>query len=323
MTDWKLSTTPNAAHLEWVERGGYALASPNWASCLSALGARTVFAWSDRQRCGLVIPVFSRFGLIRMAFLGFPITGILLDQIDSGVREALYRHVLYHERLHVLRITSGAQLQLATDSDGARPDVWISNVAEFRPSRTLKNDLAFSERALRNWRIDDTIADGSAWHALYLQVIKRHRGRHVYTLDYFKALSGFARFSETIKGWSLVDDDERIRAFAIFVQHGDDGLYFHSAADDLARKKGASDALLARLLDYARHRRCRRLLLMASPWDQPGLVRFKRKWGDKSGFALTYHRHRGLIGLILKKWFQGALRRDRRFVLAQSARSCD
>lgn len=322
MSDWITSYTPQLAHLHWVERGHYALASQFWATCLSALGARILFAWSASAHCGLAIPIFSRLRLIRLGFLGFPIAGSILDQLAPPYRQQLIRSVLEHEHIHILRITSGAQAQPPPHYDGARPDVWISDVQAFRPSHVLKRDLAFSERALSKWRIDDATTDGAAWHELYRQVINRHQGRQIYSIAYFRALSNAAQSTDLIKGWSLVDDLGIIRAFAVFAQHGEDGIYLHSAADECARKKGASDALLARLVAYARDRQCRRLLLLASPWEQPGLVRFKRKWGDQYGYSVTYHQHRGITGAILKRWFALRLRRDRRLTALESAQGC-
>lgn len=292
---WYIAETPIPELAAWSESRPAWFAASAWADALQALGARCLFAWHRERQRGLVVPVFTRLGFLRLAFLGFPICPLS----EPSEREALSASLLAGGHCQTVRL-SLPMLPKAEDmrSEGERPDVWIENLESWRPSSRLRRDLAYARRHLGDWELVRESLEMTAAARLYAEVIARHRGQAVYNTAYFGRL-GSARHPGLFV-FGLCDGQGQLRAFAILAIHEDTGFYLHAAADEEARRRGAGDLLLEAVVEQSRRSGCLRLDLMASPPRQSGLIAFKRKWGDRLGVCTTQHTSRGLIGRAMQ-----------------------
>ncbi|MFC3813561.1 GNAT family N-acetyltransferase [Lysobacter sp. GCM10012299] len=300
MGAWEVSTTPSAAHEQWAKEGQFLFASRQWAHVLEGLGCTTVFAWHHELECGVVVPVFRR-GPLRVAFLGFPIAGECFDALNAAQFEALQHALAGDLRCDLVR---GVRSQALEPGPGALPEVWIDDLQAWPGSRgkRIAKDLAFAARAGGGRQPVESFADGAVAYALYQQTVLGHGGRLRYTNEYFHRLLALAGQSSLLTAAAMQDGTSRTSAFAVTARHGRVAYYLHGAVEPSARACGDGDVLLARLIENARKGGALSFSLMASPRDQPGLVRYKSKWGDHQGFTNTHDVGRGLLGRPLAYW---------------------
>lgn len=310
--EWTFSARIEPDHAAWAREGGYLLASPEWMHVLSALGAEPLFAWSPGLRTGLAIPVFRRLGL-RIGFVGFPVVSAPCAALGNEALVALSRQLVRASGLDILRMTHGMQRRIEASAIAARPETWIDDLQAWSPEgdKKRRRDLAFARRAAEGSVLTEA-ADPAACHALYADTIRAHSGKLHYTPDYFSRLVALSTSCSRVGVIGAQDDTGHTRAFCALVVDGEVGYYLHGAADQAGKRLGLSDLLLEKLIDRARALGARRLSLMSSPWDQPGLSSFKRKWGDTSGFAATTDiagSVRGAVVGIAVRWLHRADRR--------------
>lgn len=310
--DWLVTEREVASHTAWADRGNYLFASPVWAEVLRSLGATPIYAWSNLGEAGVVIPVFQRLGF-RIGFLGFPVTGEVLDRMTPHELEGFSQRVLREGRLNLIRITRGNQSCSVGAVDSARPDVWIDDLSAWAGgNKRVRRDLTFAKRAASDLEIVDGIIDPDRCFALYVATVNAHGGTAKYSIDYFGRLASLATQVSTIEACSAVDESGLTRAFAVMGRHGGWGYYLHAATDDATKRKGIGDLLLSRLIDQARRMGCGKFSFMASPWGQPGLIKFKQKWGNTNGLTTTIDVGRGFTAVGLKALARWQLRHDRR-----------
>lgn len=305
MSAWQISPTPPPALLAWAGQRPAFFASAAFAAALRALGAECLYAWHPERQSGFLVPIFSRLRWLRVGFLGFPVCP------EATAAATLVEALLAARRCQVVRIVLPMLGEAPPQHDALRPNAWIEALQSWSPSPKLRRDLAYAERRIAGWQLARDRLDGAAAAALYLGVIARHRGRAVYGHGYFDRLAAASGATPGLASFSLEDEEQKMRAFAVLAVHQDTAHYLHAAADEEARRRGAGDLLLRAVIEEARRLGCRRLDLMASPPTQPGLLAFKRKWGDQIGVCATLHASRGLVG------------RAMRFILAWKLRAGD
>lgn len=308
--EWLISEEPCPEHQAWAQFGNYFFASQEWAALMISLGATPLYAWSRQQQAGTLIPVFRRKSL-RIGFLGFPVAGDVLDNLRPSAKRALINAALKAGHLNLIRVTHAHQLDFPSAADSARPDVWIDDLATWRTSARLRRDLSYARRASSQLKVVNGLTDPDSSFALYAEVISNHRGSPKYTAAYFRALATLASTSAVINACSAVDPAGTLQAFAVMARHGNWGYYLHSATGNDAKRTGINDLLLDKLVSEAREAGCTRCSFMASPWQQPGLIRFKQKWGDRTGLAVTTDFGSGLQGLGLHAITRWQGRHDR------------
>jgi len=124
-------------------------------------------------------------------------------------------------------------------------------------------------------------------YKLYAQAIMRHRGRIRYTLPYFRELVRLAASSHQLY-CLLAMHNEKIAAFLVMAIEGDTAYYLHGANDRELSRLCPSDLLLYHAIHEAKELGLSSFNLMASPQNQPSLVRFKEKWGSVTKPQTTY-----------------------------------
>lgn len=306
---WQASTAVHAGSSLWAERNLFA--TPVWARVLTTLDATPVFAWHARRELGIVVPVFRRLGL-RIGFIGFPIAGPDFDAMPWCDLRACATGVASAVRLDMVRITQSLRQHSDTRAVAARSETWIDDLQHWRLAdhKRLRKDLAFACRSAPELEWEDRGFDAKACFDLYAMTVTRHGAQQKYTAAYFAALQVAARESPSLRFFTAVDG-KVVRGFAVVALHGGVAYYLHGAVDTVCRRQGIGDMLLEKLIGYAQRAGAVRFTLMASPWEQTGLLQFKRKWADTSGLSVTYDVGCSLPGrcaVLASRW---QLRHDR------------
>lgn len=308
---WEICAEPSHAQREWVSSGGWLFASEEWAAVLRTLGAEPLFAWHKADGLGMVVPVFKRMGF-KIGFLGFPNAQPWLYGARGESLAAAAREIAAKARLGLVRINVAGAERWDLDGVAARPEHWISDLGNWHSlgSKRRRRDLGFARRT--EALILDELRDAEECHRLYAATVHAHGGRVRYHAEYFRAMAALAETTQRIRFRCAVGAQGEVLGFAILALHGQSACYLHGAASEAGRRQGVSDLLLESIIATAADVGCRRFSLMASPWDQPGLVAFKRKWADTEGLTLTFDFGVGMLGVAAEAASRWAARKERK-----------
>ncbi|RZO85102.1 MAG: GNAT family N-acetyltransferase [Oceanococcus sp.] len=293
----------------WAQSGGYLFATQGWARLLETLGASSGFAWSAKNELGFILPVFSKFSF-RLGFLGFPQLALPCEVgIESVATAVLPRQ--WH--LDLARLNADAQADLLNHPTSARHEVWIDDLPNWRPTgKRLKKDLAFARRkSSTQLRLVSGCPAPIVFHQLYSQTVRRNGGIARYGASYFQAITDLAHDNPLLQVFSVVDTNNLLVGAAVVARHGPRAYYLHGAVNNYAKSLGASDELLFRLIEHAQAWGCQKFSLMASPWDQTGLHRYKLKWGKTQALTKTWDIPLSSCGQALAMWTRLRGRHDR------------
>lgn len=304
-TGWHISLDAHPDHMIWAEHGGRLFAMEAWAQVLRALGAEPVFAWHPLRGLGAVVPVFRRFGL-RVGFLGFPVAGEDFDTVDGGDLMRCAAGIALAARLDYVRTTQSLRKRTDVQAIAGRPEVWIENLKNWRLAdhKRLRKDLSFARRSAPTLELVQSGFDPNACFQLYASTVVRRGGQQRYGSEYFEALQSLATESSLLGFFASVEAGV-VRGFAVVAMHGGLAYYLHGAVDEAGRRQGVSDMLLEQLLNYAHTAGATRFTFMSSPWEQQGLLLFKRKWADTAGLSVTYDHAGSLLGccaVLASRW---------------------
>lgn len=318
---WRISAKVIAEQACWAAEGGRLFATSDWARVLAALPAEPLFAWHSRQGIGTVVPVFRRFGR-RIGFLGLPAAGEDFDSMDGHTLTMCMAGITSAANLDFIRTTQYMRARFDPQATGVRPEVWIDDLKNWDMSdrKRLRKDLAFARRAAHEVELVEHDFDANACHGMYVATVARNHGKERYGPNYFAALKSLATNSPCLR-FFVARDGSRIRGFAVVAIHGTIANYLHGAADAEGRRQGVGDLLLERLVACGREAGATRFTFMPSPWTQPGLTQYKKKWGDSLGLAVTFDHGYGLFGRCAKVVSRWQCRHDRRAVAAYVADS--
>lgn len=310
--EWLVTDRPAADHVAWSNQGGFLFASPVWAQLAASLGAVPLFAWSSKRGVGVLVPVFRRMGM-RIGFFGFPVAGVPWDDSPYADTEAAAQQIARAADLSLIRTTRSREQSFDTRAVSARPEAWIDDMAAWssRNRKRLRKDLAYADRLRNGLEVVRGCSDSGVCFDLYAAAVKARSGRIRYTRSYFERLRAVSECCDRLQIFSAIDADGTIRGFGVLAMHGSVGYYLHGAVDAAGKRQGISDLLLETMVASAHAAGCTAFTHMASPWDQPGLVKFKEKWGDSQGLSVTYDLAAGPIGRCVKLVARWQSRRDR------------
>lgn len=307
----------------WAENSVSLFASRAWASVLTSLGAAPVFAWNRRLKVGLILPVFSIRG-IKIAYFGFPVAGPPWDEYSGSTTVENVRQLASLVSVSLIRCTVSMTVEAVPSMTSARPEVWINDLQAWTGTERgrLRRDLAFARRIGAELKIVKNEIDAALCFQLYRSTLGARGGTLRYSEAYFRQLLALARVDDRMQVFSAVDSSGRARAFSVMGLHGGNAYYMHSAADEVGKRAGASDLLLESIATSARCSGAKRLTLMASPWEQPGLHKFKKKWGDSEGFCVTHDVPATPTGFLVRLVARWLSRADRVAFTRSSRRGC-
>ncbi len=140
-------------------------------------------------------------------------------------------------------------------------------------------------------------------YRLYKTTIRKHAGSLRYTPTYFRGLVDLSKEIRLVR-CLLAAKDDQIAGFITTIWHGTTVYYLHGGFNSAFRTHGVSDKLMYRAIEQAQRDGAQCFNLMASPANQPSLVRFKEKWGAVTRPQNTYvietdKRYAKLLKLVL------------------------
>jgi len=279
----------------WADSSGRLFSSVAWGHVLGALGAQPRYAWNEALGEGMMVPVFRR-GPLKVGFLGFPVVPRCVGDLPLAFVPPLAERL----GLHIVRVNQPmAGEAVASGLPGlVQPDAWIDDLGAWREdaSRRRVRDLAHARRAGGSLAFIEGPCAPRDLHGLYAAVVRAHRGTARYSAAYFERLLSMP--GDRVRVVHALDPQGSLAGAAVLAMDGDTGYYLHAAVSAAARPLGVSDELLSRLIAIARRQGLSRFNLMASPANQPGLLRFKAKWADREGVVLTRDYGQGWLGRV-------------------------
>lgn len=305
---WRVDKDPISEYRLWVKNSRSLFASPEWAEVLESIGAHALYAWHAHRRFGAIVACFRR-GPIRVGVLGFPVMSAAVDAPHGGLQAIDIRRIGVLAGVRVLRINRSMVGSCEPTIVAARPDVWIDDLPHWtlEGSRRRKKDVAFARRANPGLVIEDSDSDADAaiCFELYSRTVSSHGANLHYKLEYFRQLMRLGGNSTALQVFLARDTDRSLRGFAVLAIDRDVAYYLHGASDIRGKREGVADLLLESLVTAARAKGAQKLSLMASPWEQQGLIRFKQKWGGATGLCVTDDVATDPIGMaacVLSRW---------------------
>lgn len=251
---------------------------------------------------------FTLFGVgpFRLAYANFPI-GLVTVEETLAVKTPDVAHFLRSHGAQILNFNARHKINNMNNFKGTRlPETSIENLENWEESR-LPADVRYKVRRSRREGLQvrkATIKDSNHLYALYKSTIARHNGQRRYTLEYFQALIALAEHNQHLDctvGF-FADRDEPC-TFMATAYDGDTAYYLHAGYDIRYARLRSGYGLMSLAIAKARDNGCTKFNLMASPVNQPTLVKFKEKWGGVTRQVVTYYKPLNLTGkLLLKAW---------------------
>ncbi|NEV64835.1 GNAT family N-acetyltransferase [Thiorhodococcus minor] len=287
-SDLQFASTPPVGWSELSEKQGCLIHSPEWHDVISGgFGAKPVYAWDKGLELAFSISVF-RAGPFRIGYVGFPIGGALRGPLRPEHVERLRES---RPAIDLLRIPiSGFEPPIRTEfRHQSAPETAVLDLPNWCLSDfpKLRRDI---KKAGRNpFNVRDVIepAYAHALYALYRHTILSHHGRLRYNAGYFAKLLELASCTDRLRILAAFDNAE-LAAYVVTVLDRDVAYYLHGATHPERKASGVSDLLVYTALEWARNQGMRCFNLMSSPASQPGLIRFKEKFGGSTKLHRTY-----------------------------------
>lgn len=290
MNEFTFSSSPPPGWRESCESSSAVFCSAGWQQVLeSSFGCRTVYA--SGGGVGTAITVF-KAGPFSIGYLGFPAGGVIgdpaaLNTILAQLAATKPSPGLTCVRVPVSAFTAGFDLEYCSVSN---PETAITELQQWNlmgVSKNLRRDIRKAERS--DLSIERTIdaAHGPVLYGMYESAVKHHGGSLRYNAAYFSAVLELAARDQGVNVF-VARLDRNIIGFAVVIKHGDIAFYLHGGSTAETRQLSPSDLILAEAIATARAAGCNTFNFMASPANQPTLVRYKEKWGAETRQLKTY-----------------------------------
>lgn len=262
--------------------------SPSWQHVLQlGFGNQTLYIWNETSNASLTATIF-KTGPFRIAYVGFPVGGLVdgsafqKAQIDDLKQACLQVHLL---RFPTSSLTP-AHLDLSCQ---CAPETAISDLAGWR-IEGLSNIRRNVNKAQNSGLVIQDLSDAhdhTILYQLYKETVLSHGGSLRYTKAYFKALLYLSTNESRLRCIGAFKDG-RIVGFLVSALHNTTGYYLHGASEPAFRCYRISDLLMYEAIRWAQNQNMACFNLMASPPGQPGLIRFKEKFGAETRIQSTY-----------------------------------
>jgi lipid II:glycine glycyltransferase (peptidoglycan interpeptide bridge formation enzyme) len=236
-----------------------------------------------------------RVGPFCLAYANFPIGLVTIEELNT-VMATNTTQLLRQGGIHVLNFTTQYGVTLSTKMDDVKlPETVIENLADWDEPK-LPADVRYELRRSKREGLrvrKAQLEDYRSLHALYTETVDRHQGQIRYSLKYFQALTTLAEHNKNLDcRVALPADSDEPCAFIVVAHDGDVAYYLHGGYDQRYARLRAGYGLMSLAIAHARDRGCKAFNLMASPANQPDLVKFKEKWG---GITRQIVVHRGSL----------------------------
>lgn len=290
MSSFSYSTGQPEHWNKLCDESGALFGTAAWQALLQhSFRCHTIYACNEVA--GFTLSVF-RAGPFKIGYLGFPV-GAVVGSISSeptlvdSLRSARLRYMPICIRIPVSAFNQQAQLDLPFQ---ATPETVIENLPEWNlgsVSKNLRRDVRKADRSgLVISEANDTHV-GAKLFDIYFRTVKRHGGALRYNAEYFHELIKLAKIQPRLRVLIATRDSD-IAGFMVTARHGDTAYYLHGGSNPVYRKNSPSDLLLNSAIHNAQRDGSQSFSLMASPPNQPSLIRYKEKWGGATRDLKTY-----------------------------------
>ena len=261
-----------------------------WQSFLeSSFGCRTIYGTNGEQ--GVAITIF-KAGPFEVGYLVFPAGTTFGRAVNLRVLLDDFLGSNLGGKPVCLRMSPSAFSQ-SSDLDlkfVQNPETAITDLQGWdcmSVSKKLRRDIRKAEKSgLIPVEISDP-AQGDAIYRMYEDTVRRHQGSMRYTREYFERLIRLSLTNDRVRIVGVSAED-RLAGFAVTIRDRGTSYYLHGGTDPALRHLCTSDLLVRDVTDQARSDGSDSFNFMASPQDQPMLVRFKEKWGATTRQLNTY-----------------------------------
>ncbi len=269
---------------------GALFGSTAWLSLLEkSFGCKSVYICDGQQ--GSAVSVF-RAGPFNVGYLGFPVGAVIGDMFSNADPAELFRTTDWPNRPTCMRfpVSSFDRDQEFDLPFQSNPETAIEDLQSWdlgSVSKNLRRDIRKAERS-------ELVIIEALEHAkpdvlfnIYSQTVKRHGGSLRYSSTYFRELVNLARTDSRVRVL-VACKEEDVAGFVVTIRHNKTTCYLHGGADPAYRQSSPSDLLLNTAVQRAQQDGSDLFSFMASPTDQPSLVRYKEKWGGVTRDLKTY-----------------------------------
>ena len=290
MTEFRFqNSVPDGWH-DLCNRHDALFCTASWQSFLaSSFGCRTIFGTNGQQ--GVAITVF-KAGPFEVGYLGFPVGTAIGQAIDLRALLSDFLKSKLGGKPVCIRVSPSAFSQSASlDLKCVQnPETAITDLQGWEcmsVSKKLRRDIRKAEKSgLIPVEVTDP-AQGDAIYRMYEDTVRRHKGSMRYTREYFEGLIRLSLENDRVRIVGVSTED-RLAGFAVTIRDKDTSYYLHGGTDPTLRHLCISDLLIRDVTGRARSDGSDCFNFMASPQDQPMLVRFKEKWGATTRQLNTY-----------------------------------
>lgn len=289
MTRYRILAAPPDGWTERCVEQGALFGSTDWQRLLEkSFGARTLYAWDGNGGAALTIFVAGPF---RVGYLGFPAGACVGIEARHADIVSDLQVAKLPIRLTCLRVPvspfDGPGMQGFKSS--TTPETAIADLAkwEFSGIAQKVRRIRKAERAgVEVVRAADA-ATASRVFELYAGAVKRQGGSLRYNERYFRSLIDLGMTNRKLRV-SVATLDGAIAGFLVTATHSDTAYYLHGGTSSEFRKLSPSDLLMADAIRAAQSDGVRCFNFMASPANQPSLVRYKEKFGGETRTMHNY-----------------------------------
>jgi hypothetical protein len=288
--EYQLSETAPPGWDSFCRRTNAVFGSPGWQQVLeTSFGASTLYAWNGEN--GGAVTVF-RAGPFSVGYVGFPAGSIAFERdLPAGIVAQVRKNRSLNNVTCIRIPVSG----FADDEDlgfqyASNPETAITNLQQWDlmgVSKNLRRDLRKAGKSDIVVRQTNETSFGPLIYGIYESTVRHHGGSLRYNRDYFSGLLELAAQTPAVQ-FFVAELSGKVIGFAVVVHHGDAAFYLHGGAVPGARKLSPSDLILAQAIAQAKSSGRCLFNFMASPPDQPTLVRYKEKWGAETREIRTY-----------------------------------
>lgn len=254
--------------------------SPEWFTVLQqGFGVHKIIVSSEEVPVAFAI---FRVGPFRLAYANFPIGLVTIEELNTTIKSDTIQ-LLRERGIHILNFTTRYEITSCSKIENiSLPETVIENLVNWEESR-LPSDMRYKLRRSKREGLRIRKAhtgDYKSLHKIYIDTVDRHQGQVRYSLKYFQALTTLAEDNENLDcRVALAADSDNPCGFIVVAHDGEIAYYLHGGYDLRYARLRSGYGLMSLAIAYARDKGCKTFNLMASPVDQPDLVKFKEKWG--------------------------------------------
>ncbi len=290
--EFDITSSPTSEYYSWLEKTNTFFDGPTWGAVLiDGFDVKRYYIWDKTYTTGRALTVFKK-GPFKVGYLGFPIYSQAEIESESySVDRMLNAIALMKEKPHILRLPasafSGLHLNTKKHFTEITVESCITNLNEWQIENESSRRRAIrrAKTRLLNTVTCSTVSSEEAF-SIYNEAIKRNAGKLRYSKKYFELLVD--KKNSPWVSFFAIREDNIIKSLIITVRHADTVYYLHGGGTPEALNAGASDLAMSIAITDAKNKGAKRFNFLSSPEKQPGLIRFKEKWGGESRQALTY-----------------------------------